>query len=265
MNTSDQRATGAAAAMLAAFALATMPAPVAAQRSPGLGIFGCASSGGKQVGGAVIGGVLGGFLGNRIAGRGSRTLGTVLGGAAGAAAGSALGCRLQQNDRLKAERAVEAAVATNQTQTWQSDETGASGRVEVSGAPHGSSLGDLRLGASVEPADNYTKVGRAYVTTASANVRSRPGTDGMVLGKLPSGTRVWVPASVAGAPWYLISDNGVGQGYVSNALLKPAVETTAASGCKMVRQTINLPNEGSSSETYQACKGADGAWVMTRV
>jgi outer membrane lipoprotein SlyB len=253
-------------ALTGALAVATMPAPLAARGTgSGMGIFGCSAQGGKQVGGAIIGGVLGGFLGNRVAGRNSRTLGTVLGGAAGAAAGSALGCRLQQNDRLKAERAVQDAVATNRTQTWQSDETGASGRVEVSGSQTGTGLGDLRFANAVEPADGYTKVGRAYETTASANVRSRPGTDGKVLGQLPAGTRVWVPASVSGAPWYLISDNGVGQGYVSNALLKPALASTAAAGCKMVRQTVNLPDEGSASETYQACKGADGQWVMTRV
>jgi uncharacterized protein YgiM (DUF1202 family) len=234
-------------------------------KGSGMGIFGCSSSGGKQVPGAVIGGVLGGFLGNRIAGRNSRTLGTVLGGALGAAAGSALGCRLQQNDRLKAERAVQDAVATNQNQSWQSDETGASGTVEIAGTGTGAGLGNLKLAKNVEPASGYAKLGKAYTTTASANIRSRPGLDGQIMGKLPTGTRVWVPASVSGQPWYLVSDNGIGQGYVSNALLKPAVESVTASGCKMIKQTIAVPDEGSASETYQACKGSDGQWVMTRV
>jgi uncharacterized protein YgiM (DUF1202 family) len=234
-------------------------------RSGGLGIFGCADSGGKQVPGAVIGGVLGGFLGNRIAGRNSRTLGTILGGALGAAGGSALGCKLQRNDRAKAERAVNDAVATNKDQTWQSDESGASGKVEVASAGTGAGLGNLKLAKDVEPAGGYAKIGKAYTTTASANIRSRPGLDGQIMGKLPSGTRVWVPASVSGQPWYLVSDNGVAQGYVSNALLKPAVESASASGCKMIKQTVDVPGEASSSETYQACKGADGQWVMTRV
>jgi uncharacterized protein YgiM (DUF1202 family) len=234
-------------------------------RSGGLGIFGCSDSGGKQVPGAVIGGVLGGFLGNRIAGRNSRTLGTILGGALGAAGGSALGCKLQKNDRAKAERAVNDAVATNKTQTWQSDESGASGKVEVANAGTGAGLGNLKLAKNVEPASGYAKIGKAYTTTASANIRSRPGLDGQIMGTLPSGTRVWVPASVSGQPWYLVSDNGVAQGYVSNALLKPAVESASASGCKMIKQTVNVPGEASSSETYQACKGGDGQWVMTRV
>jgi surface antigen len=227
------------------------------------GIFGCASDGNKQVGVAAVGGVLGGFLGNRIAGRGSRTLGTIIGGALGAAAGSAIGCKLQKNDQAKAEKAMEDAVATGKNQSWENPETGASGQVEVSGGT-GSGIGDLRFAKGVEPAGGYSKVGATYVATAAANVRSRPGTDGAVVSKLTTGQRVWVPASVSGAPWFLISDQGEGQGYVSNALLKREA-TQTASACKMVKQTVDTPDAGSATETYQACKGKDGNWTMTRV
>jgi surface antigen len=229
------------------------------------GIFGCASDGNKQVAGAVIGGVVGGFLGNRIAGRGSRTLGTVIGGALGAAGGSALGCKLQKTDQVKAERAMEDAVASGKNQSWESAETGAKGKVEVgSAALAGAGLADLKLASGVEPADGYSKLGGTYVSSAAANIRSAPGLDGKILGKLNSGQRVWVPASVEGAPWYLISDQGVGQGYVSNALLKREASASAAN-CRMVKQTVDVPGSGSASETYQACKGGDGQWIMTRV
>jgi outer membrane lipoprotein SlyB len=233
----------------------------------GMGIFGCSADGNKQIGVAAVGGLLGGFLGNRIAGRGSRTLGTLLGAGIGAAAGSALGCKLQKNDRVKAERSVENAVTTGKDQSWQSDETGASGKVEVTNAGLGSgaALGDLKFAKGVEPASGYSKIGKAYQTTATANLRSRPGLDGTILGQVKSGTRVWVPASVQGSPWYLVSDNGTAQGYLSNALLAPAVAETAANSCKMVKQTINMPGSAAESESYQACKGANGEWVMTRV
>jgi surface antigen len=227
------------------------------------GIFGCSADGNKQTGTTVVGGVLGGVLGNRIAGRGSRTLGTIIGGALGAAAGGAIGCKLQKNDQAKAERAMEDAVATGKDQKWENPETGASGTVDVSTAA-GAGIGDLRFANGVEPASGYAKVGATYTATAAANIRSRPGTDGKVLGRLTPGQRVWVPASVAGAPWFLLSDNGEGQGYVSNALLKrEAVQT--ASACRMVTQSVETPGSGSASETYQACKGKDGNWVMTRV
>jgi outer membrane lipoprotein SlyB len=229
------------------------------------GIFGCSADGNKQTIGAVAGGALGGFLGNRIAGHGSRTLGTLLGGVLGAAAGSAVGCKLQKNDQAKAERALEQAVLTGQNQDWQSDETGASGRVEVGQDIKGVDLANLRLAAGVEPADGYTKVGGAYVSTTNANIRSAPGTNARVLGLLATGQRVWVPASVKGQPWVLVSDQGVGQGYVSAPLLKKAVAMASSNGCKLVKQTISTPGGAPETETLQACKGANGEWTMTRV
>jgi surface antigen len=229
------------------------------------GIFGCSADGNKQTIGAVAGGALGGLLGNRIAGRGSRTLGTILGGALGAAAGSAVACKLQKTDQAKAERAAQQAVLTGQDQTWQSDESGASGTVEVGQDVQGVSLADLKLASGVEPASGYSKVNAAYVSSGAVNVRAAPGTAAPVLGKLAAGQRVWVPASVQGQPWMLISDQGVGRGYVSAPLLKRAVVSTAASNCKLVKQTVNMPGQAAETETLQACKGSDGQWSMTRV
>lgn len=256
------------------------PTPVSASSTPAMqandggggrkvagvgGIFGCSAEGDKQTIGAVAGGALGGFLGNRIAGRGSRTLGTILGGVLGAAAGSALGCKLQKDDRTKAERALEQAVLTGKDQDWQSDETGASGRVEVGQNDHGVDLANLKLAAGVEPADGYTRVGSAYVSTTTANIRSAPGTDARVLGRLATGQRVWVTAAVRGQPWVLVSDQGTGQGYVSAPLLKKAVSTAAANGCRLVKQTISQPGAAEETETLQACRSANGEWTMTRV
>lgn len=275
----------AALASVPAFLLASVPAsaidpnvaatPAAARssataeadapRRSGIGgIFGCSTDGNKQTTAAVIGGVVGGVLGNRIAGRGNRTLGTLLGGALGAAGGSALGCKLQKNDQAKAERAMEEALAKGENQSWENPETGASGNVEISSAVSGAPLSNLKFANGVEPWSGYRKIGGAFVSTSSANIRSKPGLDGQIVGKLTSGAWVWVPAATEGAPWYLISDNGVAQGYVSNALLKRATTETAAN-CKMVKQTVALANEGSESETFQACKDTAGQWVLTRV
>ena len=229
------------------------------------GIFGCSADGNKQTIAAVAGGAIGGLLGNRIAGRGSRTLGTLLGGALGAAAGSAVGCKLQKNDQAKAERAMEQAVLTGKNQDWQSDETGASGRVEVGQDIRGVDLANLRLAAGVKPADGYTKIAGAYVSTASANIRSAPGTGSKILGQLATGQRVWVPAAVKGQPWVLVSDQGIGQGYVSAPLLKRALNSADANGCRLVKQTVSQPGAAEETETLQACKGANGEWTLTRV
>ena len=100
---------------------------------------------------------------------------------------------------------------------------------------------------------------------AAANIRSAPNTNSKIVGRLAGGQNVWVPASVQDAPWMLIANNGVGQGYVSTQLLKRAAAQQSASGCKSIRQTISVPGAAAESENLQACKGADGQWVMTRV
>ena len=105
----------------------------------------------------------------------------------------------------------------------------------------------------------------AFVSTGSANIRSAPGTNAKIIGRLASGQNVWVPASVSGSPWMLISNAGVGQGYVSSALLKRAAINMAAAGCKSIRQTVSTANGATESENLQACKGKDGQWIMTRV
>jgi uncharacterized protein YraI len=128
----------------------------------------------------------------------------------------------------------------------------------------GMALADLKFADGVEPASGYTKVGNSFTATAGANIRSAPGTGATVLGKLATGQRVWVPAAVRGQPWMLISEGGVGQGYVSAPLLKRATNLVA-SNCKMVTQTVAVPGEAEQAETYHACKGKDGQWTMTRV
>ena len=223
-------------------------------------IFGCSSGGNSQIIGAVAGGALGGLIGSKVKG----TVGTLLGGALGAAAGSAIGCKLQKNDRMRAERAAQAAVASNQSQTWRNDETGASGRVEVAAA-NSVALGDIKFASGVEPAAGFTKVADSYTATSAANIRSAPGTTGTVLGKLAPGQRVYVPASVKCQPWMLVAEGGVGQGYVSTPLLRRATAVASASNCKIVKQSVAVPGESEATESYHACKGKDGQWTMTRV
>lgn len=259
-----------AIAMLTATALLTAAPPAAAQSEDKVagvgGIFGCSAGGAKQEIGAVAGGLLGGLLGNRIAGRGNRVLGTVLGGALGAAAGSAIGCKLQKNDREKAERAVQDAVLTGNDQSRTNPETGASGTVEVEGVASGAALADVKFGNGIDPVERFSSVGAAYVATGNVNVRQAPSTTAPVRGRLAAGQRVWIPAQVTGQQWFLVSDGGIAQGYVSAPLMKPAVaRQIAANNCRVVTQTVNIPGQGEQSEKMQACKGSDGNWSMTRV
>jgi uncharacterized protein YgiM (DUF1202 family) len=122
------------------------------------------------------------------------------------------------------------------------------------------------MSRGVEPASGYSRVNAAFVASSNANLRAAPGTNAVIVGRIAAGQRVWVPAQVAGQPWYLVSDGGVAQGYVSAPLMKRAVATQiAANTCRVVTQTVNVPGEGEQSEKLQACKGSDGNWSMTRV
>lgn len=155
---------------------------------------------------------------------------------------------------------------TGQDQSWTNPETGASGSVDVDQDLVRAGLGDLKMGRGVEPASGYSAVNAAYVATTNANVRAAPSTSAAVLTRLATGQRVWVPAQVSGQNWYLISDGGVAQGYVSAPLMKRAIASQiAANNCKMVTQTVNVPGQAAQSEKLQACKGSDGNWSMTRV
>jgi outer membrane lipoprotein SlyB/uncharacterized protein YraI len=228
-------------------------------------VFGCEASGSKQVIGAVAGAAVGGLLGNRIAGSNNRALGTILGGTLGGVAGSWLGCKLQRNAQVKAQRAVEQAAVTGKNQTWSDPESGASGDVKVSKGATAADLAGFKLASGVEPASAYNSTTGSYIATAAANVRSAPSTSGKVLARLASGDSVFVPAGVKGSPWLLVSQNGIGQGYVSSALLKPATTKTAASKCRMIEHTVETQGGAPETEKLQACPGADGQWTMTRV
>ena len=176
---------------------------------------------------------------------------------------------MQKDDREKAERAVQDAVLTGNDQSWTNPETGASGTVEVAdagGSTSGAALADVQFRDGIDPVDRFTSVNAAYVATANVNIRQAPTTAAPIRGRIASGQRVWIPARVANQQWYLVSDGGVAQGYVSAPLMKPAVATQiAANNCRVVTQTVNVPGQGEASEKMQACKGSDGNWSMTRV
>ena len=224
-------------------------------------IFGCSASGSKQEIGAAVGGVTGGLLGNRVAGGGNRTIGTVVGTAVGAAAGSALGCKLQRNDQAKAEAALARAAETGQAQSWSNQSTGSSGSTRVL-TDQSRGLTGLALAPGVDPITDYQRIDGYYTAASRANLRSAPAMEGAILGQLGLNERVWVPASATSGDWLLVTRNGVGQGYVSSALLTPEKSTTAE--CKIVRQTIKVGGQ-SETQDLRVCRNPSGGWTFNPV
>ena len=226
------------------------------------GIFSCSSHGNKQEIGAAAGGVVGGVLGNVIV-KGNKTLGTLAGAALGAAAGGAIGCKLQKNDQAKAERAAQAALNTDHSQSWSNSETGAKGSAVVTS---GGGMSGMTFASGVKPAAAYTNIGADYITsTSGANVRNAPSKTAPITATLASGQKIYVPAGVKGQPWVLYAQSGVAQGYIATTTIKRVGATTTASsgGCKTVKNTVNAPGEAAQVENLKACKDSNGQWVIS--
>ncbi|QIG47995.1 glycine zipper 2TM domain-containing protein [Nordella sp. HKS 07] len=96
----------------------------------GLLLAGCANSGPKETGGAVIGGVAGGLLGNTIGGGKGRAAATILGAALGAVVGGAVGRNLDDADRERAYYAADRSFRTGREASWENPNNGHRGRIK---------------------------------------------------------------------------------------------------------------------------------------
>jgi surface antigen len=77
----------------------------------------------KQQTGTVAGAVIGGVVGSTIGGGTGRTVAIVAGTVAGGLLGSHIGKRMDEADRIKAARALE-ATRTGETATWRNPDSG---------------------------------------------------------------------------------------------------------------------------------------------
>ncbi len=257
------RLTTTASALLVAAALAM---PGAAQAR---GIFGCDADGGKQEGGAVIGAIVGGFIGNKIA-KNERGLGTVIGAGIGAAAGSAIGCKIQENDRKKAEAALEDALRTGHATNWRNPETGSRGDVAVEPwSAYGEGYGEpyrlqsVSFARGVTPQRAWEGGGGWWYAPKTVNLRGRPSTSGAIVGKLAGGQDFQVLAKVQGQPWLLVGQNGYATGYVAQSVVRPRGGDTG--DCRRIEQTIYTRKYGTERERYRACRKPSGSWELTKI
>jgi surface antigen len=77
----------------------------------------------KEQTGTVLGGVAGGVLGNQIGHGHGRTAAVIGGTLIGALVGGAIGREMDQNDRYRAQQALE-YTPTHQSSSWQNPDTG---------------------------------------------------------------------------------------------------------------------------------------------
>jgi surface antigen len=252
------------ASILLAAAAAGLPGAAQAR-----GVFGCDAAGGKQEGGAVIGAIVGGIIGNQVA-KNERGLGTAVGAGLGAAAGSAIGCKIQEDDKRKAEAALEQALSTGYAQNWRNPSTGSRGDVQVEPwSAYGDGYGQpIRLQSvsfarGVQPQRNWEGGGTWWFAPNTVNLRGAPSTKSAIVGKLAGGQDFQVLAKVAGANWLLVGQNGYATGYVSASVVRPRGGDSG--DCRRITQTIYTKKYGSESERFRACRKPSGSWDLTKI
>lgn len=232
---------------------------IAAETSRSAGIFGCSAPGSKQKIGAAAGAVVGGVAGNRVI-KGRRVLGTVIGGAVGAALGSWIGCKLQLSDQRKAQKALEQAAAENKNQQWANSKSGASGTATLLA---GGGIEGLRFPANVLPYSQYDARSGSFAPNGRVNLRSLPSTSSEIVGSLNPSENVEVVAGAANSPWLLVAQNGVARGYASAPLLVQQ-SSFIQSNCKLIRQEVRIPSDGTASQDFKACADENGGWAISQ-
>ncbi|MEM8785288.1 MAG: SH3 domain-containing protein, partial [Pseudomonadota bacterium] len=195
------------------------------------GLTACETTGSNQDLGTLIGGVTGAVIGSQIGGgTEERIAAGILGAAAGAWLGNEIGRRLDVRDQRRAQAAYQQAAVTGQNQTWTNPQTQTTGTAKVIGTQTKTTRQTVPvLKDKVEEVPPLRMIGTQHVAKSTVNVRGGPGTDYKVVNKLNPNEAVTVVGQVEGKNWYMISQGGVGSGFVSANLLTPVATGAAGS------------------------------------
>jgi len=235
----------------------------------------------SEIMGRLLGAGVGALIGSQVGGGKGKLAAVAVGALAGAWLGGEAANRLTQTDRQGIAQTTNTALETGQAQTWTNPDTGVTTRVAVKDstverAPMQSD--GLQQRPWQSPPLEY--VNAWYVADQTSNVRSGPGTDYAVMDTVQRGERVAVVGKVSGEEWYMISDAGLGSGYVHGSLLTRVVQqpgdvsalfaqgrdaqgTAVAEerACSVIQQEIILPDGTRESRDMRACRQPDGSWV----
>lgn len=235
----------------------------------------------KENVGRAVGATVGALVGSQI-GNGRGQLAAVAGGTV---AGYILGGKVGRNSAAKqhASSYRSQPVYTSSRSTSQS-----TSRVR---AARTSFKQPLTAAPPLEMIDGF------YLADTKSNVRGGPGTDYLVVDQLHQGEQVAVIGKVIGKDWYMVSENGIGTGFVYAPLLSPlpnygsyntqsnvgynsvnysntsfnmpahtTPQYSANQGaaqpnqCSVFTQQITLPDGTSATRNIEACQRADGSW-----
>ncbi len=233
--------------------------------------------GNKEKVGTAAGGIFGTILGDQ-ADCDNRFLCQAAGAAIVAFIGNKIGQHLDEQDQLRMAEASQKAATTGEAQSWSNPANGISGKavvVNTTQKPEPVIVPVLK--AKVVKVPPLEMLGTIYKAKSTANLRGGPGTDYVKVGRLSSGESFGAVGKVKGSDWYLISQNGVGSGFVYGSLIEPAprikpvaqdnhisdidiseVQVASTKTCRVIEQSVTLANGTTHSEHIEACEGPNG-------
>jgi outer membrane lipoprotein SlyB len=238
-------------------------------------------SGNSELVGRLLGAGVGALLGSQVGGGKGKLAAVAVGALAGAWIGGELANRLTQSDQQGIARTTNTALDTGESQTWTNPDTGVKTNVQVKErtverVPAASE--GLKSRPWETPPLEY--VNAHYQVVRGSNVRSGPGTDYAVMNTLRAGERVVVVGRVRGQDWYMVSEDGLGYGYVHGSLIKrepyqppgdsplyveardaAPSRSVAERNCSVITQEIILPDGTAQARDVRACQQPDGTWV----
>lgn len=183
---------------------------------------------------------------------------------------------LSGEDLATHETQVLKTIYEDEDQSWENTTTGASGKTEITQVKTKTkNTKVVVLKDKVETVPPLDLIGENYTAKSGSNVRGGPGTDYKVVGHIAASEVVSVVGKVQDSDWFLISQGGVGSGFVLGSLLEASpteqasntdapsgeiaeVKTEAAQTCKTIEQTVVLEDGSQKSETIKACQGPNG-------
>ena len=225
---------------------------------------------------AVVGAIVGGVVGAKIFD--DSIVGVAVGVAAGAFIASEISRTMNEDQKRHTTRSTVHTVATGDTSSWSDPASGTKGSVRVVSTeekPEKVTIPVLKEKVATVPPLDF--IGESYRIKANLNVRGGPGTDYEKVGSYPSGSVVNVVGKVKDGPWYFISEDGVGSGFIFADLAEPSgasivgelpqapaetetfdVDVAENRLCRTIEQSVTQPDGSTATELMTACKGANG-------
>lgn len=237
----------------------------------------------KSQAGTVIGSITGGIIGTQLDCK-NKTACQFAGVLIGGVIGNRIGKHLDEQDKARMAASTQNAILTGQTQSWSNPENNTSGKsVVVRTTERKQPVKVPVLKEKVAKVPPLDMLGTTYRATKTANVRGGPGSDYKTVGSLKANQSVTAIGKVKDKNWYMISENGVGSGFVFGGLVEPAPEEKAdqahsqiaandialhqvsnTTTCRVIEQSVKLADGTTKTEQVEACEGANG-WEVKDV